>query len=282
MSRVMITGTRSGCGKTTIVCAIISALKFRGIPPTTFKCGPDYIDPMFHRAASGVKAYNLDPFFLSGDGLRSHLMAHAGEISIIEGAMGYYDGIAATDEASAYTVARETATPVILVVDAKGAGRSLGVVAEGFARHCPDSQISGVIWNNANEGRYPDLKHITEDVGLYAFGLTPHKEEWSLPSRHLGLLTADEVKGLKDMLFELGRQAEQTIDIDALLSLAKTAVELLPAQKTNPPHAIRCRLAVARDEAFCFQYEENLELLQSLGCEIVFSVLCMTKRFHHI
>ena len=272
MKRFLIAGTNSGCGKTTVTCAILSALIARGIMPTAFKCGPDYLDPMFHRTVSGATAYNLDPYFLDGEGLRCHLSSHAGEISVIEGAMGYYDGIAATDEASAYTVARETGTPVLLVISAKGAGSSLGAVIEGFARRRPDSQIKGVVFNDATGGRYPDLLRIAGDAGVRAYGYMPRKEEWTIPGRRLGLLRANEITGLKDIISALGRQAEQSVDIGGLLELAETAP---PIRQDNRARRLRrqqrpVRLAAARDEAFCFMYEENLELLRELGCEFVF------------
>jgi len=270
MSRIMISGTNSGCGKTTVTCAVLAALKARGITPTAFKCGPDYIDPMFHRSVSGIQAYNLDPFFLNGDGLRSHLAVHAGGMSVIEGAMGYYDGIAATDEASAYTVARETQTPVVLVVSARGAGASLGAVVEGFARHRPENQIAGVIFNDASESRYADLLQIAESTGIRAYGYMPRKEQWELPSRHLGLLTAGEIGGIKEMLLSLGQQAEQSVDIDGLITLAQTAPPLHAIIKAECFQTAKKHLAVARDEAFCFIYEENLELLRELGCELIF------------
>jgi len=270
MNRLMISGTNSGCGKTTVTCALLAALKARGVTATAFKCGPDYIDPMFHRAVSGVKAYNLDPFFLDGDGLRSHLASHAGTLSLMEGAMGFYDGIAATNESSAYTVARETRTPVVLVVSARGAGGSLGAVIEGFARHRPDSRIEGVLFNDAGEARYPDLERIAENAGMRAYGYMPRGEVWALPSRHLGLLTAGEITDLKDKLWALGSQAEQSLDIDGLLALAETASELPRTKRPRTQGAAHVRLAVARDEAFCFLYEENLEMLEALGCELLF------------
>jgi cobyrinic acid a,c-diamide synthase len=273
MSRIMLAGTNSGCGKTTVTCAILAALKNRGAGPTAFKCGPDYIDPMFHRAVAGVAAYNLDPFFLDGGGLRSHLAAHAGGISVIEGAMGFYDGIAATSEASAYSVALKTQTPVVLVVRAKGSGASLGALLEGFWRHEPDNRIMGVIFNEANEGRRADLAKIAGAAGVQMLGTMPCKPEWAMPSRHLGLLTVDEIAGLKGILAELGRQAEDSIDIDGLLALACRGGVLPPANglrfstggKTPP-----LQVAIAKDEAFCFMYGENLELLRELGCEPVF------------
>ncbi len=268
MNRLLITGTNSGGGKTTVTCAVLSAFKARGIVPMTFKCGPDYIDTMFHRAVSGVKSYNLDPFFLDGKGLRSHLAAHAGELSVIEGAMGYYDGIAATEEASAYTVARETKTPAVLVVSAQGVGATLAAIIEGLTRHRQDSCMMGVVFNDAKISRYPDLEKIAARAGIKFYGTMPRNEEWTFPSRHLGLLAAAEIADLQDKLRSLGRQAEQTIDIDGLLALAKTAVPLKGEQQTQC--AACARLAVARDEAFCFLYEENLELLQALGCELVF------------
>jgi cobyrinic acid a,c-diamide synthase len=270
VSRLLIAGTSSGCGKTTLTCALLSALRARGLTLTAFKCGPDYIDPMFHRAVYGIKAYNLDPFFLDGEGLRSRLAGGAGGLSILEGAMGYYDGIANTDAASAYTVARETDTPVVLTVSAKGAGHSLAAMIEGFARHRPDSRIKGVIFNDADERRYPDLTRIAEDAGLRAYGFLPRKAEWVMPSRNLGLLPAGEIGHLKNALSELGRQAEQSVDLDGLIALAGATSPLRSVEKPECTRMKRLRLAVARDEAFCFLYEENLELLSALGCEPVF------------
>lgn len=270
MIRLLIAGTSSGCGKTTITCAILSAITARGKKAAAFKCGPDYIDPMFHRAVSGIPAYNLDPFFLDGDGLRSSLIKHGGHISIIEGAMGYYDGIASSENASAYTVARETKTPVVLVVSAKGAANSLGAVLEGFVRYRPDNHIKGVIFNDAGKSRYSDLMRIAQNAGLRAYGYFPHKVEWEIKSRHLGLLRTDEITGLRDTLSALGKQAEQSVDIDSLIELAGTAAPFTIIEKIKGNAVKNVRLAIARDEAFCFLYQENLEILESLGCELVY------------
>jgi len=184
--------------------------------------------------------------------------------------MGYYDGIAATHESSAYTVARETLTPVILVISARGAASSLGAVIEGFARHRPDSRIMGVVFNGASEARYPDLERIAADAGIRAYGTMPRKEQWELPSRHLGLLTAAEIAGLQDMISELGAQAARTVDIDGLLALGKTAPALPVVSKPVHPGNRRICLAIAQDEAFCFHYAENRELLEALGCDLAF------------
>ena len=270
MNRLLIAGTNSGCGKTTVTCALLAAFKARGQSLTAFKCGPDYIDPMFHRAVSGIEAFNIDPFFLDGNSLRAHLAANAGELSVIEGAMGYYDGIAATDEASAYTVARETKTPVVLVVSARGVGHSLAALLEGFAHHRPDSHIGGVIFNDASPSRYQDLERIAGAAGLRAYGFLPRNEEWELPGRHLGLMTADEISDLQARLTKLRQQAELSLDISGLFALASTAEELHTAPMPKRNHTSGVRLAVARDEAFCFMYEENLQLLKTLGCEPLF------------
>ena len=267
MSRILISGTNSGCGKTTVTCAVLAALKARGLEPSALKCGPDYIDPMFHRAVTGVPAYNIDPFFLDGDGLRRRLSGK--KLAVLEGAMGYYDGIATRSDASAYTVASETDTPVVLVISAKGAGHSLAAVLEGFARHRANSGIAGVIFNDATQMRYADLKKIAKSAGLSAYGYLPRNESWAFSSRHLGLMTADEIGDLQEKLSALGKQAEQSIDLDGLLALAESA-PVLPESLSVAARGERVRLAVARDEAFCSIYEENLDLLRSLGCETVF------------
>lgn len=279
MKRLLISATGSNCGKTTVSCALLSAFKARGCACTAFKCGPDYIDPMFHRAVTGVAAYNLDPFFLDEKGLVRQLARYAGDLSLIEGAMGYYDGIATTDRASAYTVARATRTPVVLVVRTEGMGASLAAVLAGFKQHRPDSRIEGVIFNGAAQSRYPDLQVLAAEAGLTAYGYLPRQEGWELPARQLGLLTPAEIEDVADRLQSLGDQAEASLDLDGLLALAATAPDLaLPepaaaAALPGPAAAAaggRLRLGIARDAAFSFYYQENLELFRELGCDLVF------------
>lgn len=295
MNRLLIAGTSSGSGKTTISCAILSALKKRGINPRSFKCGPDYIDPIFHRTITGIKAYNLDPFFLDGKGLRAHLAKYAKDFSLIEGAMGYYDGISNSDKASAYTVAKETNTPVVLVVSAKGIGPSLVPILEGFLKHKKDSQIKGVIFNHASKSRYPDLQELAKLAGIRAYGYFPYDEKIVLPSRHLGLMQADEINDLHDKLDLLGHMAKECIDIDGLLDLAKTAPILTKEEyviesingdiykdiediegkstiynKKRDNNLLKINLAIAKDSVFSFYYEENLELLEELGCNLTY------------
>lgn len=266
--RILIAGTNSGCGKTTVTMAILSALKRRNLKAAAMKCGPDYIDPMFHRRALGIPAFNLDPYFLDGDGLRRSLVQHGGEITVVEGVMGFYDGIGTDGWASTYDVARETRTPVILVVNARGLYTTAGAILKGFKEFKPDNQVRGVIFNNASAMLYDGLKQIALAQGVQPLGYFPKEEAAELGSRHLGLITADEVADLQPRLDRLGEVAEQTLDLDGILSLAARAEALPEAEKTEAVPG-NVRIAVARDEAFCFLYQENLDSLEELGCEIV-------------
>jgi cobyrinic acid a,c-diamide synthase len=269
MKGVLISGTKSGCGKTTVTCAILTALKARGLALTAFKCGPDYIDPMFHRSVLGISSYNLDPFFMDDEHLQHHFAVHnTGDIAIIEGAMAYYDGIAFSDRASSYQVARAIKTPVILVLDAKSVGNSLGAELEGFIRYRADSNIKGVIFNGASKAYYEGIKSITDDSGIISFGYVPKNDDYSITSRHLGLVSAGEIPQLQQKLELLGKVAEETIDLDGLLGLAGNSFN----HKAITDDAVRhdVRVGVARDASFCFIYRENLDLLRSLGCELVF------------
>lgn len=276
MNRILIAGTHSGCGKTTVMCALLMALKGKGLRVSAFKCGPDYIDPMFHRRAIGVPSHNLDPFFCTVEQLKGRIVAHAGDISLLEGAMGYYDGVGDAGHYSAYDVARGTLTPVVLVVDVKGMYTSAGAVLKGFLDYRAHSGIQGVIFNNASPTLYEGLRPIAERLGVKALGFLPREARAAIDSRSLGLVTAEEIADVGEKLTLLGALAERYIDIDGLLALAACAPALSAAAqgawdvraRRRPMESVR--IAVARDEAFCFLYEENLELLAALGCEIVF------------
>lgn len=269
MDRILIAGTHSGCGKTTVACALLAALKNRGLHPSAFKCGPDYIDPMFHRRAIGVPAHNLDPFFCSDEQLKRAVAVHGGSVSLLEGAMGYYDGIGIEGRYSTYDTAQITQTPAILVMDVKGMYASAGAVMKGFLTYRAQSGIQGVIFNNASPMLYEGLRSIAETVGVKPLGFLPKEDRASIESRHLGLITAGEISDLQKKLELLGTLAKRYIDIDSLLALAAAAPELdVSAPDIRPLGSVR--IAVARDEAFCFLYEENLELLKALGCELVF------------
>lgn len=267
--RLLIAGTNSGCGKTTVITALLSAFRARGVRMAAFKCGPDYIDPMFHRKALGLPSHNLDPYFSTGAQLRGQLSAAGDVLCVIEGVMGYYDGIGIGGAASTYHVALETDTPVILVVNGKGLYTSAGAVLKGFCSFRPQSGIRGVIFNGVSPMVYRGLAEIAKEAGVTPLGCLPSSEEFSVGSRHLGLITADEVADLQVRLQKLGETAARTLDLEGILRLAGEATAL-PPPDCLPKPAAHVRIGVARDEAFCFIYQENLELLEALGCELCF------------
>ncbi|HJA62934.1 MAG TPA: cobyrinate a,c-diamide synthase [Candidatus Intestinimonas stercoravium] len=272
--RLLLCAPASGGGKTTVTCALLQALVDRGAEPVAFKCGPDYIDPMFHSEIVGAKARNLDLFFLGEEGCRRLLLENgAGRgLSLIEGVMGYYDGVAMSSEASAYHLARATETPAVLVVDGRGRALTAAALVKGMAEFRPDSGIRGVILDRCSPMMYGRLKGAIEgETGVAVFGYLPDMPGCGLESRHLGLVTAAEVADLKEKLRRLARQAEETLDIHGLLALAATAPALsCPPRTPAEPLPGRPRIGVARDKAFCFYYEDGLEELRRQGAELVF------------
>lgn len=269
--RILLAGVSSGCGKTTVTCAILQALVNRGYRVGAFKCGPDYIDPMFHSRVIGAKSANLDPFFFRENTLRYLLAKNSAEldISVIEGVMGYYDGLGLTTRASTYEVAGMTDSPVILVVNAKGASLSVLAVIQGFLNLYPENHIQGVILNQCSPAVYEALaKAMEERFAIRPLGFLPKMADCALESRHLGLVTAAEVENLREKLQLLAAQAEKTMDLEGLLKLADSA----PSVSYDPvelPRRERIRVAVARDKAFCFFYEDSLEALSDMGAELV-------------
>lgn len=282
LPRIMIAAPASGSGKTLITCGLLWAFAGRGKKPVSFKCGPDYIDPMFHRKVLGVPARNLDTFFTDA-GMVRYLLGKAAvkaDISVLEGVMGFYDGAGGiTDVASSYDVARATDTPVILVIHAKGMSLSVLPLIQGFLTYRKDSRIAGVILNQVTESAYRMLKgKIEQELPIKVFGYVPFCTGLVLKSRHLGLVTPDEVKGLQDKLQAFSKVLEQTLDIEGILACAKGAAPI----SVEDPHWWKelrqpyknqkapVKLGIAKDEAFCFCYEENLELLQELGAQLSF------------
>ncbi len=272
LPRVLIAGTNSGCGKTGVVCAVLQALKNRGTDVSAFKCGPDYIDPMFHTRVTGVPCRNLDLHFFSGDTLRYLLAENGREVVVLEGVMGYYDGIGMTSRASTYEVAKESRTPTVLVVSAGGAARSLLAAIEGFLNLEADSGIRGVIFNRCSAMLYPSLKAMVEahfSGRVKPLGYLPVMPEAVMESRHLGLITAEEIGNLQEKLYLLGQQAEKSIDLDGLLELAESAQDLAFLPPVLPTPGKPVRIGIARDRAFCFYYADSLALLEKLGAELV-------------
>jgi cobyrinic acid a,c-diamide synthase len=280
MKKILFAAPKSGSGKTMITCAVLTLLKKRGLKVKAFKCGPDYIDPMFHRNVLGIPSGNLDTFFTDENTTRYifNRGCKGYDIAVIEGVMGYYDGLGGdSTKGSTYEIAATIGAGVILIVDAKGASLSLAAMIRGIAEYRSDSNIVGVILNRVSAGYYERLKTVIEDeCGLKVFGYVPELKELSVPSRHLGLVQPDELKSLRAWSDELSEHMENSLDIDAILEAAKNTENLPDAQNSDIMHNIpklpklseKIKIAVARDMAFSFYYEENLELLQDMGAEI--------------
>lgn len=274
MNRVLFAGTGSGTGKTTIVCSILDYLVKRRFNVVSFKCGPDYIDTMFHRYVLGIPGYNLDSFFLEQDALRRHFQRNCAgrDFAVLEGAMGFYDGAGFTTRGSAYEIAAITQTPVILIVNGKGMGNSVCAVVKGFLSHRENHGIRGVILNQVTEKTYKGVKRELEDLGVVPCGyVSTLKEDLIFSERHLGLDFTNEGNELKEKLSRLAKVVCKTLEMDKILEIAKTA-PAFPAAKDIGDDAAAAGLfiAVAYDEAFTFIYEENLQLLKRHGIRPVF------------
>ena len=278
--RILFSATGSGCGKTTVSAAILAALCQRGLHVQSMKSGPDYIDPMFHTRITGRIAYHADPFFSTAEQMRE-LAANVSEnadLLWIEGAMGFYDGIGQTSDASTYTTAMALQAPTLLLLQPQGMGRSVAAVCKGFLELEQPNPIRGILLNRVRSGMYAYYREILErETGIPVYGYLPELPEVHLESRHLGLLLADEVTQLDEKIRLLGETAAQTIDLDGILALAAEAPSFsYPAAESKPSPSFR--LGIAQDRAFCFYYAENLDLLQSFGAELVpFSPIHDTK-----
>lgn len=277
--RILLAAGASGSGKTLITCGLLQVMKNRKIKTASFKCGPDYIDPMFHSKVIGTKSRNLDTFF-AGESVVRYLLERnmAGmDLAVMEGVMGYYDGVGGTTtQASAYDLARVTKTPVILIVNSKGMSVSLAAYLKGFVEYRKDSQIHGVIFNQMSPMLYPRMKKmVEEELGIHVYGYVPKVEDCQIESRHLGLVMPDEVEDLQRKLQRLAQVLEESLEIDGILALAGSALELEKEDlsRENPAFAFRLelpvRVGVAKDEAFCFFYEDNLQLLREMGASLV-------------
>ena len=274
--RILLAAGSSGSGKTLITCGLLEALVERGLKTASFKCGPDYIDPMFHSRVIGTKSRNLDTFFTVPEVTKYLLTRNARdcEVAVMEGVMGFYDGVAGTTtRASAYDLAKVTDTPVILIVNSRGMSVSLAAYVKGFLEYKKDSHIKGVIFNQMSPMLYPRMKKLLEEeLGVAVLGYVPKVEDCVIESRHLGLVLPDEIPELKDRLHKLAGVLEETLDIDRILELAGEAPDLLdakPESVTDFRLSEPVRIGVAEDEAFCFFYADNFRLLGEMGAEIV-------------
>ena len=271
MLQLVATAPQSGSGKTTAVCALLGAMAARGLTPCAFKAGPDYIDPMFHRAVLGVESHNLDLFFSTPETVRSLYARHAAGhgAAVVEGAMGYYDGLGGvSDTASAWHLADTQDLPALLVVRPKGASLTLAATLRGLLAFRTPHHIAGILLNDCTENLYKMLRPMLErETGLPVVGYLPFLPGAAIESRHLGLKTAAEIADLQARLKLLADAAQSSIDWPLLQRLFDR-----PAPAAAPPVAVppRVRLAVARDAAFCFTYAETLEALQENGAELCF------------
>ena len=269
--RLLFAAPRSGSGKTTVVCAVLRALLNRKQRVTAFKSGPDYIDPMFHSKVIGAKSRNLDLFLTGPENVKRLLAKNSKDsgVAILEGAMGFYDGMGKTADASAYDLARTVKAPVVLIINGKGAALSLAALVKGFKDFRGDSNIQGVILNNVKKMTYLFYKDVIEkETGVKVCGYFPHLPECNLESRHLGLVTAGEIGTLERIVARLAEQAEESIDLEKLMALAQTA-EPLEYEPLDIAPLGKVKIAVAQDKAFCFYYQDSLDLLAMLGAEII-------------
>lgn len=268
MKRILIGGTSSGCGKTTVTCAILQALLKRGMNAASFKCGPDYIDPMFHEKIIGTDAHNLDSFFCDDNMLKYLLFENSAgsDVSVIEGVMGFYDEYCG--RGSAYSVSEITETPAVIVIDCKGMSNSMGAIIKGFLEYRQSNNIAGFIFNKLPEKLVGLAKKICSELNTEYLGSMP-VNNFTIESRHLGLVTANEICDLKDKINQLGELAEKHILIDKLIEFAEKD---FPKYSEPEINKIGCKappvISVSRDNAFCFEYSDNIKCLKKLGCEI--------------
>lgn len=279
----MIAAGASGSGKTTITCALLEALRQRGMHVSACKCGPDYIDPLFHREVLEVPSENLDLFFYDQEELTDLFLRHGKEADLVvtEGVMGYYDGLSMdSDEGSSYAVASALGMPVILVVPCRGMALSVVPVILGMLEFRQDSMIRGILLNRISEKLFPRMKAMIEKelhrrgYDIPVVGYVPENEAFHLESRHLGLVLPGETDRLRERLEAAGRILGNTVDLEQIRRIAEQASDLNPVKRTAGTKQIQShpgpvRIGIARDQAFCFYYEENLRLLRQAGCELI-------------
>lgn len=268
----MVAAPASGGGKTVLACALLQALKGRGLSPCAFKCGPDYIDPMFHRAVLGVESHNLD-LFLSDEAAVRRLYARgcAGHgAAVVEGAMGLYDGLGGvTDRASAWHMASTLGLPILLCLRPKGSSLTLAAQVKGLRAFRQDSRITALFLTDCSAMLHKTLASMLErETGLPVLGHLPHMEAAALESRHLGLRTAGEIADLAARLRAVAAALEETLDWSRFLALGCGPAHPMPehAEETETPCV---PIAVAQDEAFCFAYAESLEALRRCGAQLL-------------
>jgi cobyrinic acid a,c-diamide synthase len=279
----LIAAPQSGSGKTTVSLAIMAAFARRGLAVAPFKCGPDFIDPGYHRLVTGRPSINLDGWMCPADFVREtfHLHSSGADVAVIEGVMGLFDGIGSSSgEGSSAQIAEITGAPVVLVVNARGMAASAAALVKGFADFDPRVRLAGVIFNNVGSNAHGEILRQSLAAAMPAlavFGCIPRNESLAIPSRHLGLVTAEDNPLAAGFVDRLAGIAEECLDLDGLAGLGCDSAQpadcsRLVVPKSGPESRAESavRIAVARDRAFCFCYADNLRLLRGAGAEIIF------------
>ena len=267
MKRVMIAAMCSGSGKTVMTCGLMRAFSRRGMTVEGFKCGPDYIDPMFHQQVLGIPSRNLDLYLQGEAGVERTLQKQQAQLGILEGAMGFYDGLGGTTEASAWDVANTQNIPVILVVRPGGSSITLAAQIRGLMEFRSPSHIAGLIFTDCKPMLYAHLRPILErETGLRVLGYLPPMEEARIPSRHLGLVTAAEIAHLTARFDAIAAELERHVDLSGVVELAAETEH--PLRPERPKQPTCCRIVVAMDAAFSFYYQDNLDALEAAGAEL--------------
>lgn len=282
--RIILAAPKSGSGKTLITCALLRALVKRGLRPAAFKCGPDYIDPMFHRKVLGVPSKNLDLFFTGEEATKAlFLKNNDSDISVIEGVMGLYDGLGGiSEEASAYHLARTLKAPILLIINARGMGRSLLAEIAGFLSMDREHLIRGILLNQVSASFYESIAPLVEEqLKVPVLGYFPVQKDLHLDSRYLGLKLPDEIRDLQENVEKASEILEKTVDLDKILECSRQMAEENPLKagtfswlekETAEEDSLEScvRIGVALDEAFCFYYQDNFTLLENAGAKLVF------------
>ncbi|MBW2042717.1 MAG: cobyrinate a,c-diamide synthase [Deltaproteobacteria bacterium] len=271
---LVIAGTHSGCGKTTIALGIMSALRRRQLRVAPFKVGPDFIDPGFHAFAAGSQSRNLDGWMLS-ESYNKSLFAHCNrtaDVAVVEGVMGLFDGYDGRSEAgSTAQMAKWLGLPVLLCVDARSMARSAAALVQGFERFDPDLSFAGVVFNNLGSRKHLEylLEAVKDKVAMPCIGGLMREEGIRLNARHLGLVTLEDAALTEEGIRRMADTVEGSLDLDGLLrrlpDIQKGETSFFPAVVEKK----RVRIGVARDRAFCFYYPDNLKLLEGFGAELV-------------
>lgn len=271
--RIVIAGTHSGVGKTTIVTGLLAVLKEKGLTIQSYKVGPDYIDPGYHQLASGKVAHNLDTWLVPTDKLVPIFAktASGNDIVIIEGVMGLYDG-GRTGISSTAAIAKILKTPVVLVIDARSIGESAAAIALGYKMYDQEVNVVGVIINRLGSKTHKNMICDALDrIGIPVLGCIYRNDALHMPERHLGLTPVTE-HNASDRISELREQISSQLDINKLLEIAQSSPSLCNLEEvTNNSQKtpLNLRIGVAQDDAFSFYYPESLDVLKSLGAEII-------------